>query len=161
MTFRTLGTTVSTAMLVVFLAACGGTEEDPSVLSPGETQETSVEVAEDATTTTEGAEPTTEAPAEGLPSEPTAYAQAFVAAVQEGDTDLALRLGPVDGFAGVEAWADLTAGAPELSDGGEGTLVIVPFEEGGQLQVWIDAQQVDGQADHGVEAVVYEEPTSG
>ncbi|TQL49968.1 hypothetical protein FB467_1066 [Ornithinicoccus hortensis] len=165
MRLRTLDKVLCTAALAVLLTACGSTEEDPSVLEPAEPQPTSTEDAapttEDAAPTTEDEQPTTEAPADGLPSEPTAYAQTFVAAVQEGDEDLALRLGPVDGFAGVEAWAELTAGQPELSEDPEGTLVVVPFEEGGQLQVWLDLDLVEGQQDHGVEAVVYEESTSG
>lgn len=158
MRFRTLDKVLCTAALAVLLTACGSTEEDPTVLEPAEPQPTSTE---DAAPTTEDEQPTTEAPADGLPSEPTAYAQTFVAAVQEGDEDLALRLGPLDGFAGVEAWAGLTAGQPELSEDPEGTLVVVPFEEGGQLQVWLDLELVEGQQDHGVEAVVYEESTSG
>lgn len=177
MKLKTMVTTTSAAALMVVLGACGSSEEAPSVVEPdGAAQEQTGDVspsaaleepaestdedpaAESEPPTEEPAEPTDEDPAGDLPREPTAYVEQFLAAIQSDDTDLAVRLGPADGFAGVEGWRDLTAGAPELEDGSAGdSVVTVPFEEGGRLQLWVDEALIEAQADHGITAVVFEQ----
>lgn len=93
-----------------------------------------------------------------IPTTVEAYAQEFLSAVGTGDTEFALQLGPADGFAGAELWADLTYGMVTVSDLGNGTsLVEVPFEEGGRLELTIDEATVAAQGEHAILSVVFHE----
>ncbi|WP_228266576.1 hypothetical protein [Ornithinimicrobium ciconiae] len=86
------------------------------------------------------------------------YAQAFLSAVGTDDTEFALRLGPVDGFASTELWSHLTYGMIDVSDAGDGeALVTVPFQEGGELQLTIAVAAAEDAQPHAITSVVFVE----
>lgn len=96
-----------------------------------------------------------------IPTDVEAYAQAFLAAVGTGDTEFALLLGPLDGFASVEKWSGRTFGMVEVTGtGGDEALVTVPFEEGGELQLTIDRESAEQGQAHAITSVVFFESGS-
>lgn len=80
------------------------------------------------------------------------YAQAFVNAAKEDDTDYLDQLGTDEAVASIPEWRDLDLGATEVSDGpDEGTALVQFFSDGGvSLGVVVDVELAETGAEDAV-----------
>lgn len=157
-----LTTVLAAATLTVTLTGCG-TDDQPEVNNqppeqasasagaPADPAPSTEAPTDDEAPTSEAADPTGETPQEDLPTEPTAYGDAFVQAWVDQDQELLEQLAGPDVLANMETWNGQGWTQVDVIEEEHNALIIQYTDEQNlELEIWVQGAIAEKGEPHGV-----------